>query len=136
MLNISRNGVFVTSSCVRFNKSKGELSKAALETLAIIIYRGLVTKSEIDYIRGVNSQFMLRSLLVRGLITRETHPKDKRRVLYAPTHDTLAHIGVLEQNALPQYEEYTRAIDGILQNREKSSDDSSNDIDNSDNVSL
>ena len=48
-----------------------ELSKASLETLAIIIYKGLASR-EVDYIRGVNSSFILRNLLVRGWLKRET----------------------------------------------------------------
>src|SRR4051812_48311144 len=43
--------------------SKG-LSKASIETLSIIMYGSLVTRGKIDYIRGVNSGFILRSLLV------------------------------------------------------------------------
>jgi segregation and condensation protein B len=47
-----------------------DLGKAGLETLSIILYQGPISRAEIDYIRGVNSQFILRNLLIRGLIER------------------------------------------------------------------
>src|SRR3989344_5005648 len=52
----------------------GELSKASLETLAVILYKGPISRREIDHIRGVNSGFILRSLLIRGLIERAGDP--------------------------------------------------------------
>ncbi|HEY4496344.1 MAG TPA: SMC-Scp complex subunit ScpB [Candidatus Paceibacterota bacterium] len=63
----------------------GELSKASLETLTIILYRGPVDKQEIDYIRGVNSGYTLRSLLIRGLVERLESPTARRTHLYKPT---------------------------------------------------
>ena len=50
-------------------ESRTELTKPALETLAIIAYRGPITKSGLETIRGVSSDTMLRNLLQRGLIT-------------------------------------------------------------------
>ena len=57
-----------------------ELSKQALETLAIIVYRSPITKVEIDYIRGVNSVFILRNLLVRGLIEKKNKKIQKENL--------------------------------------------------------
>jgi segregation and condensation protein B len=96
-----------------------ELSRAALETLAMIVYRGSATKAELDYIRGVNSQFMLRNLLIRGLITKEINPDDKRRALYTPTHDTLSFLGVTDRKELPGYEEYITEINTKLASSEQ-----------------
>src|SRR3989344_2420895 len=45
-----------------------DLSPASLEALSLIAYLGPVSRSEIDYIRGVNSSFILRNLALRGLI--------------------------------------------------------------------
>jgi len=45
-----------------------DLGKAGSETLSIILYRGPLTRSQLDYIRGVNSSFILRNLQVRGLV--------------------------------------------------------------------
>lgn len=82
-----------------------ELTKSSLETLSIIIYKEGATRSEIDYIRGVNSSFILRNLLVRGLIEKIIDPKDSRRFLYKPTFDTLTYLGIKSIKDLPNYEE-------------------------------
>jgi len=81
-----------------------DLGKAALETLAIVLYRGPITRAEIDYIRGVNSSFILRSLLIRGLVEREPNEKDQRSFLYRPTIELLSHLGVSKVEDLPNYQ--------------------------------
>lgn len=84
---------------------KGELSRdlgrAGLEALAIILYQNGATRSEIDWIRGVNSTTAIRSLLLRGLIERETDQEDKRRMRYTPSVDAYAHLGVASFDELP-----------------------------------
>ena len=82
-----------------------ELSRAALETIAIIAYKGPLTRAEIEYIRGVNSSFTLRTLLMRGLIERIENPKDARSYLYRIGVDFLKHLGLTRAEDLPQYEE-------------------------------
>src|SRR3989344_2932979 len=52
----------------------GELTRAALGTLSIIAYKGPIRRVDIDYIRGVNSSFMIRNLLMRGLVERTRDP--------------------------------------------------------------
>ncbi|MCI5050834.1 MAG: SMC-Scp complex subunit ScpB [Candidatus Pacebacteria bacterium] len=94
-------------------KEEKELSKQALETLAIIAYRGKSTKAEIDYIRGVNSVFILRNLLIRGLITKKPNMLDKRSPLYVPTHDLLSFLGISSLNELPQYEGVSKKMEDI-----------------------
>jgi len=86
------------------NQKEKELSKQALETLAIIMYKAQVTKSEIDYIRGVNSVFILRNLLIRGLITKKPNLLDKRSPFYIPTHDVLAHLGISNVKDMPEFD--------------------------------
>lgn len=82
-----------------------DLGKAGLETLSIILYKGPIKRSEIDYIRGVNSSFIVRNLLVRGLVERIAEKEgDKRGFLYSPTIDLLAHLGVAKREDLPDYE--------------------------------
>tara|TARA_Y100000310_G_scaffold335995_1_gene419431 strand:- start:1914 stop:2456 length:543 start_codon:yes stop_codon:yes gene_type:complete len=98
----------------------GPLTKAALETLAIIVYRGPVTKSNIDYIRGVNSQFILRNLVMRGLISRSQNPQDARTFLYTSTLDLLSFLGVTEIPSMPGYNEYREKITAF---EEKQSDE-------------
>lgn len=81
------------------------LSKPSLETLAIILYKGPITKSEIDFIRGVNSGFMLRSLLIRGLI--EKLPGGGRSPAYQGTTSLLRYLGVDRAIDLPSFQELT-----------------------------
>lgn len=81
-----------------------DLGKSALETLTIILYKGPITRSNIDHIRGVNSQFILRNLLMRGLITRTQDPEDERSFVYSPSLDTLSHLGISRIEDLPEYE--------------------------------
>lgn len=80
------------------------LSKASIETLSMIMYGTDVTRGKLDYVRGVNSGFILRSLLVRGLIERKPHPTDKKTFVYLPTIDVLIQFGVTEARMLPDYE--------------------------------
>jgi len=90
-----------------------DLGKASLETLSIVLYQGPIKRSEIDYIRGVNSQFILRSLLVRGLIEKITDPKDARTFVYKPSFELLAHLGVRNIEELPEYESVKRDIESF-----------------------
>lgn len=94
------------------------LSKVSLETLAIILYRHPVAKSEIDYIRGVNSSFILRSLLVRGLVERETHPVDRRMYVYQPSFELLRFLGVEDLKKLPDYDEHRNALEKFFTQQE------------------
>ena len=90
---------------IRKDEITKDLTKASLDTLTIVLYKNKVARSEIDYIRGVNSSFILRNLLVRGLIERIMDPKDSRRALYRPTFDTLSYLGVTSVEQLPNYNE-------------------------------
>jgi segregation and condensation protein B len=87
-----------------------ELSKASLETLTIVLYKGAATRSEIDYIRGVNSGFILRNLLVRGLVEKETDATDSRKYVYKPTFDLISYLGVTKLEDLPEYEAMRTAL--------------------------
>lgn len=81
-----------------------ELSKAALETLSIIAYKGPITRAKIEFIRGVNSSFILRNLLMRGLIERIENPKDARSPLYQVSFQFLKYLGLKNINELPEYD--------------------------------
>lgn len=81
-----------------------DLGKAGLETISIIAYKGPISRAEIDYIRGVQSNFILRNLQIRGLVEKVTDEKDQRRFLYRPTFDLLAFLGVSKIEDLPEYE--------------------------------
>lgn len=93
-----------------------DLTKSALETLSIILYKGTANRSEIDYIRGVNSSFILRNLLIRGLIEKNIDAKDSRRYTYNPTIATLQYMGVNSLNELPDYENVIKGLNTALQN--------------------
>lgn len=103
---------------IRKEELDKELSKASLETLSIILYKNGIARSEIDYIRGVNSSFILRNLLIRGLIEKVVDRKDSRRALYRPTFDTLAHMGVKSIQELPNYEEISNKLKESLNQKE------------------
>lgn len=90
-----------------------ELTKSSLETLSIVLYKNGVTRSEVDYVRGVNSSFILRNLLVRGLIEKTIDTKDSRRFLYRPTFDTLSYLGIKSIKELPNYEEVMSQLKDI-----------------------
>ena len=76
---LRRNRYEILKSIVN-SEFDSELSKASLETLSIIIYKNTASRAEIDYIRGVNSSFILRNLLVRGLIEREAQRGEDRKL--------------------------------------------------------
>jgi len=71
------------------------LSRAALETLAIIAYQQPVTRPQIDSIRGVNSDSMMKSLLNKGLILESGRADGPGRpILYSTTPEFLQHFGL------------------------------------------
>jgi segregation and condensation protein B len=80
-----------------------DLGKASLETLSIILYKGPVKRSEIDNVRGVNSSFILRNLLIRGLITKKPSPTDIRTSVYEASVELLSYLGVTSLEALPNF---------------------------------
>jgi segregation and condensation protein B len=88
-----------------------DLGKAGLETLSIILYQGPLSRADIDYIRGVNSQFILRNLLVRGLIERVDNPKDQRSFLYKPTLELISYLGISKITDLPDFETVRKDIE-------------------------
>ena len=111
-----------------------QLSPASLEALTLIVYLGPLSRAQIDYYRGVNSSFILRSLLIRGLIERSpaspkenVYPHTKRGLasetqennyprygvgvyLYQPSFDLLKYLGVSKLDELPEYEKFKTMI--------------------------
>jgi segregation and condensation protein B len=81
------------------------LSRAALETLAIIAYRQPVTRPGVDAIRGVNSDGVIKSLLSKGLIQEVGRAEGPGRpILYGTTQDFLQHFGLSSLEELPPFE--------------------------------
>ncbi len=96
---------------VRKDEIRGDIGKAGAETLAIILYRGPISRIEVDRIRGVNSTFIIRNLLIRGLVERRPHPTDTRSFVYAVTPSLLNHLGVAKREALPEFADIMNALD-------------------------
>ena len=96
-----------------------DLSRATLETLAIIVYEGPLSRSKIDYIRGVNSSFTVRNLMIRGLIERKTDPNDSRSWLYSPSFDFLKFMGIDKIENLAGYDEFKKEVEGLLNRKTK-----------------
>jgi segregation and condensation protein B len=94
-----------------------DLSPASLETVSIIAYAAPITRSEIEYIRGVNSSFTLRSLMLRGLIERSPDPRRPNAFIYSPNFDFLKHLGIARKEDLPEFEKMRNLMSGI-RNRE------------------
>lgn len=83
-----------------------KLSRAALETVAIIAYRQPITLPEIEAIRGVQSEGVVRTLLQRGLIQEVGRkPTAGRPVLYGTTPQFLHYFGLNSLEELPELEE-------------------------------
>lgn len=96
-----------------------ELSKASLETLAIVLYKNGASRSLVDYIRGVNSSFILRALSVRGLVEKSVDEKDNRKYIYKPTFELLSFMGVKAVEELPDYALINNSIENTEQNLEE-----------------
>jgi len=99
-----------------------ELGRAGLETLAIILYRGPISRREIDRIRGVNSGFILRSLLMRGLIEKVeplTAGGAGRSVDYKPTLKLFEHLGISGKEELPEYQSAFGRIEEFMSETEQ-----------------
>jgi len=110
----------VSSMIEALNKDElsKDLGKAGLETMSIILYQGPISRADIDYIRGVNSQFIIRNLLVRGLIEKVNNPSDQRSFLYKPTLELFSFLGISNVNEIPDFDNVRRDIENF-----KKSDD-------------
>ena len=89
-------------------ESTSHLSRPALETLALIAYRQPVTHPEIDAVRGVNSESMLKSLRSKGLINESGRAEGPGRpILYVTAPEFLQHLGLNSISELPPLDEIT-----------------------------
>lgn len=83
-------------------ESVSHLSRAALETLAIIAYQQPVTRPQVDSLRGVNSDGMMKSLLSKGLVQESGRTDGPGRpILYSTTPEFLQHFGINSIMELP-----------------------------------
>jgi segregation and condensation protein B len=96
-------------------KSKRRLSQAALETLAIIAYKQPITKPELEQIRGVNSDYILNTLLEKNLITISGRAETiGRPLLYGTTTEFLKYFGLYNLSDLPK----PREIEEIMKDED------------------
>lgn len=96
-------------------RAKRRLSQAALETLAIIAYKQPITKPELEAIRGVNSDYILTTLLEKNLITiRGRAETVGRPLLYETTDEFLKYFGLNNLTDLPK----PRELDEIMQDED------------------
>lgn len=87
-------------------KRRMRLSRAALETMAIVAYKQPVTKSEIEAIRGVDASGVLATLLERNLVTiKGRSTVVGRPLLYGTTNEFLNYFGLRDLSELPRPEE-------------------------------
>ncbi len=100
---------------LRENEFTRDLGSAGLETFAVIAYQEGATRSDIDWVRGVNSSTSLRTLLLRGLIEGVADPLDKRRIRYNLTTEALAHLGVARASELPRATELKETTAAIIE---------------------
>lgn len=87
-----------------------DLTPASTETLAIITYLGPISRAKIEYLRGVNSSVILRSLTMRGLVERFPDPDHLSSFIYRATFDLMKHLGVQKKEALPDYEKFRELL--------------------------
>ena len=76
---------------------KGDLTPTTLQVLTLVAYLGNPTRSDISFVRGVQSSQSIRTLSVRGLIKREGE-------ICSLTTEALKHLGVTSVGELPEYE--------------------------------
>jgi segregation and condensation protein B len=101
-------------------KRKARLSRAALETLAIVAYKQPVTRPEIEEIRGVDSGSALATLLERDLVTiRGRADVVGRPLLYGTAEEFLTYFGLRDLSELPRPEE----LRALMQSREDAGDE-------------
>ena len=81
--------------------ARSKLTRAALETLAVVAYRQPVTRARVSAVRGVNVDAVMRTLLARGLITEAGTDPDTGAVTFATTELFLERLGLTSLTDLP-----------------------------------
>ena len=116
-MTTSAENAEIISDLVKSGMQDG-LSRAALETLAIVAYRGPISRVNMEAIRGVNCSFTLRALLLRGLLERIPDPDGGRSYLYKVSFDFMKKLGLESIDKLPDFETLSQdaRIESILEN--------------------
>jgi segregation and condensation protein B len=93
--------------------ARSKLTRAALETLAVVAYRQPVTRARVSAVRGVNVDAVMRTLLARGLITEAGTDPDSGAVTFATTEMFLERLGLTSLADLPDIAPLLPDIDSI-----------------------
>jgi segregation and condensation protein B len=112
------------------SKHKEHLSRPALETLAIVAYKQPLVRAEIEFIRGVNVDGVIKVLLERNLIRivgRRESPG--RPILYGTTNEFLQYFGLNSLEDLPRLGEFTEAdikleVEKLIEKKEERDEES------------
>lgn len=98
----------------------GEMTRPQLETLTIVAYRGPVSKTELEQIRGVNCSLILRNLMIRGLVEVVGEEEGGKAgeeskgglnaliTKYRVTHEFIRHLGLAGVEELPEYAQLSK----------------------------
>jgi len=99
---------------ILYKQPSHALSNAALEVLSIIAYKQPVTRGEVDFVRGVQSDRALSTLVEKGLV-KDVGRKDSpgRPILYATTEQFLLHFGLRSLDDMPNIEVGLAADDEV-----------------------
>jgi segregation and condensation protein B len=81
--------------------ARSKLTRAALETLAVVAYRQPVTRARVSAVRGVNVDAVIRTLLARGLITEAGNDTDTGATMFSTTELFLERLGLASLTELP-----------------------------------
>lgn len=92
---------------------RAKLTRAALETLAVVAYRQPVTRSRVAAVRGVNVDGVMRTLLARGLVEETGTDPDTHGVLYRTTELFLERLGLASLEDLPPIAPLLPDVDAI-----------------------
>lgn len=93
--------------------ARTKLTRAALETLAVVAYRQPVTRAWVSAVRGVNVDAVMRTLLARGLITEVGTDADTGAVTFATTELFLERLGLTSLSELPDIAPLLPDVDTI-----------------------
>jgi segregation and condensation protein B len=93
--------------------ARSKLTRAALETLAVVAYRQPVTRARVSAVRGVNVDAVIRTLLARGLITEAGVDEDTGAVTFATTELFLERLGLESLTDLPDIAPLLPDVDTI-----------------------
>lgn len=92
---------------------RAKLTRAALETLAVVAYRQPVTRARVAAVRGVNSDGVMRTLLTRGLVEESGLDHSTQGILYRTTEMFLERLGLSSLSELPPLAPLLPDVDSI-----------------------